>query len=83
MITSNLDNWEMINETYVMQCPDKSSNILITTKHPNSMKAIAWTRKYKNSRVFCCQLGHDYQAYNHPKFRRLLHQGIHWLAQGK
>jgi type 1 glutamine amidotransferase len=44
------------------------------------MKTIAWTRQYKNARVFCYQSGHDNQAYANPNFRKVVARGIHWLA---
>jgi type 1 glutamine amidotransferase len=58
----------------------EGSDVLLTTVHPESMKTIAWTRQYKNARVFCYQSGHDNQAYANPNFRKVVARGIHWLA---
>ena len=44
------------------------------------MKTLAWTRQYKNARVFCCQSGHDDQVFSDPNFRKVISQGIQWLA---
>lgn len=51
-ITRGLRNFAMIDETYTMAEPNQDNEILIMADHPNSMKAIAWTRQYKNSLVF-------------------------------
>ncbi len=80
-IMQGVEPWTMVDETYTMSEPDFGDNdILITTDHPNSMKAIAWTRTYKNSRVFCYESGHDNQAYTNKNFLKVLHNAIHWCA---
>lgn len=80
-ITKGLRTWAMIDETYTMNEPDPStSDILITADHPNSMKTIAWTREYKNSRVFCYESGHDDFAYNDSHFEEVLKRSMLWCA---
>ena len=79
-ITRGLSAWELIDETYTMPNADPSSEILLTTTHPRSMRTIAWTRQYGSSRVLCFQSGHDAQAYGDPGFRKVMAQGIRWLA---
>jgi type 1 glutamine amidotransferase len=59
------------------------NDILIQTANTNSIKNIAWTRKYKNSRVFCYASGHDNTTYSSEDFRRILHNGILWCANLK
>lgn len=80
-ITKGLDNWEMGDETYLMNSADGDSTILLTVDHPNSMDVIGWTREYGNSRVFCLQSGHDNVTYSDPNFRKVLQQGIEWCAK--
>ena len=80
VITRGVHDFEMVDETYQMAEPTADNVILITAEHPMSMKAIAWTRKYKNSKVFCYQSGHDAVAYKNPNFQALLHQGMLWAA---
>jgi hypothetical protein len=79
-ITRGLIDWEMVDETYLVDDAGEGNDILLTIDHPESMHTIAWTRQYRQSRVFCCQLGHDDQAWNHPNFRRILRRGLQWTA---
>ncbi|MGQ9609196.1 MAG: ThuA domain-containing protein [bacterium] len=79
-IVKGLSDWEMVDETYTMNSAGDDSEIILTTDHPNSMKTLGWVRKYKNSRVFCYQSGHDAQAYNNQNFRTVISRAIQWLA---
>lgn len=79
-VTCGLSDWKMLDETYVMAEPDGDSEILLSTDDPNSMKSIAWTRRYRNARVFCFQSGHDHHAYANPNFRLVIGRGIQWVA---
>jgi uncharacterized protein len=80
-ITMGLKSWEMIDETYLMNDAGSDSEALLVTDNPKSMKTLAWTRQYKNAKVFCYQAGHDNQTYADPNFRLVISQGIKWLAQ--
>ena len=79
-VTRGLSDWEMLDETYVVAEPDADSEILLKTDDPKSMKSIAWTRRYKNARVFCFQSGHDHHTYANPSFRLVISRGIQWVA---
>jgi type 1 glutamine amidotransferase len=79
-ITQGLADWEMIDETYKMNETDDNSHILLTLDHPQSMRAIAWTRQYRQSRVFCLQSGHDNQTWQNEQFTTLIRRGILWCA---
>lgn len=79
-ITRGLRPFAMIDETYAMAEPNPDNDILLTADHPNSMKAIAWTRRYKQSRVFCYQSGHDDFAYRDRHFQEILRRGMLWCA---
>jgi type 1 glutamine amidotransferase len=64
-----------------MADPEGDGNhILLTTDHSPSMHNIAWTRHYRNARVFCYQSGHDNRVYANPGFRAVLGRGIQWCA---
>jgi type 1 glutamine amidotransferase len=80
-ITSDLSDWDMIDETYTMAEPAADNNVLLTVKHPKSMEAIAWSRGYKSSRVFCFQSGHDNQTWAEAGFQEILHRGILWCGR--
>jgi type 1 glutamine amidotransferase len=79
-ITRGLSGWAIVDETYSMSSAPRDSNVLLTTDHPLSMKAIAWTRQFGRARVFCYQSGHDREAYTNPNFRTVLARGIRWAA---
>lgn len=79
-ITEGLNDWTMLDETYVVGEPDADSEILLCTDDPKSMRSIAWTRRYKKARVFCFQSGHDCNAYENPNFRLVVSRGIQWVA---
>jgi type 1 glutamine amidotransferase len=74
--------WTLHDETYVMEEADpiRGNHLLLTTPHETSMKTLAWTRAFRDSRVFCYQSGHDYHAFDDPNFRRVVSNALHWLA---
>jgi hypothetical protein len=80
-ITQGLTAWEMTDETYTMDDAGEGSDILLTTDHPRSMRTLAWTRHYRNARVFCYEAGHDTQAFSNLSFREVLSRGIQWVAR--
>ena len=80
-VTQGLESWEMVDETYRMDSPGDDSEALLTTDHKKSMRVVGWTRRFRNARVFCLQLGHDDRAYADPSFRQVLEQGIGWVAR--
>lgn len=79
-ITAGVADWQMVDETYSMNDADADSHVLLTTNHPKCMKTVAWTRAYRNARVFCFQSGHDNLTWPDASFRRVLTQGIGWAA---
>lgn len=80
-ITRGVRDWTMVDETYTLDEPIDDVHILLTTDHPQSMHALAWTHAFGKARVFCCELGHDAQAFDHPRFRTVLGRGIAWAAK--
>lgn len=79
-ITQGMTGWRMPDETYTMADAGPGSRVLLTTHHPLSMCTLAWTRTYRNARVFCFQSGHDNRTWSHPSFREVLARGIRWSA---
>ena len=80
-IVRGITPWTILDETYVLHDPGPDSQVLLTTDHPACMRSLAWTRTYRNARVFCYQSGHDHQAYEDASFRSELANGILWAAQ--
>lgn len=79
-ITRGLEPFDIIDETYVLADAAPGSRVLLTTAHPRSIHTLAWTRQYKQARVFCLALGHDALAWQNPSFRTVLERGIAWAA---
>jgi hypothetical protein len=82
-ITRDLAPWTMTDETYTMPDCAPDSRVLITYDHPRSMRTIAWTRHFRQSRVFCYEAGHDNQTWVEPNFREVLRRGVLWTADGQ
>jgi type 1 glutamine amidotransferase len=80
-ITRGLQDWDMIDETYTVNEPGEGCEILLTTEHPKSMRAIGWTRQYKRARVFCLASGHDNQTFANPHFQNVVARSVSWLAR--
>jgi len=75
-----LDDFEISDETYgIGDCTD-DCDVLLTTSKRGSMQTLAWNRVYKNSRVFCLQLGHDPKCWQNPAFQAVLKNGLQWCA---
>ncbi len=80
-ITKGIESWEMVDETYVMNDAGEGCHVVLTAIHGKSMKTLGWTREFGESRVFCLTLGHDDQAYSHPRFRQIIERGIQWCGR--
>ncbi len=79
-ITRGLSDWDMTDETYKVGEPEGDVEVLLTTDHPKSMNALAWTRSHGKARVFCLQSGHDNETFTNPCFREVFGRGIRWCA---
>jgi len=73
-------SWGMVDETYKMADAGEDCHVLLTTDHAKSMRTLAWTRRFKNARVFCLESGHDNETYVEPSFRTVVGRGIQWVA---
>ena len=77
-ITQGLSDFQVHDETYRDCVIDSSAHVLLTTENPTSNRQIAWTKTYKNSRVFYLQLGHGPQIFADATYRTLVARGIRW-----
>ncbi len=79
-VTQGMKDFEMTDEIYLCDriTPLPDMEILVTSVDDVNMNAIAWTKTYRNSRVFCLQSGHGPSAYRNRSFQTLLHRGIQW-----
>ena len=79
-VTAGRQAWDMVDEVYNFPDAMEGSHILLTTEHPECMRTIAWTRRHRQSRVFCLQSGHDNQTFADPSFRKIVERGVMWAA---
>jgi trehalose utilization protein len=80
-ITSGLEDFTVTDETYNLGEPEEAGNrILIGTDNETSMKTLAWTRQYKNSRVFSYASGHDARVYADKNYRTVIHRALLWTS---
>ena len=80
-ITEGMKDFTVIDEAYTFGEPEEAGNrILITTESKPGIKNLAWTRQYKNSRVFCYASGHDNAVYADENFRKIVGRALSWAA---
>lgn len=80
-ITRGISDFSIIDETYHIGEPEEPGNhLLISTDNKTSIKNLAWTRQYKNSRVFSYASGHDNKVYADENYRRIINQALRWTA---
>jgi trehalose utilization protein len=80
-VTRGVSDFSVTDETYTIGEPEEAGNhILITTDNGTSIKNLAWTRRYRESRVFAYASGHDNRVYADGSFRKIVHQGLRWAA---
>ncbi len=82
-VTAGLKDFVIHDEIYWGFRTGGDVTPLITTTHPKSGKQLAWARMEKKSRVMYLQLGHGPEAHGNENYRRLVAQGIEWVAAGR
>ena len=82
-ISRGLGDWRITDEVYAINStlPAGHCQVLMTTDHPQSMRALAWTREHGKARVFCFQPGHDNTAWSNPVFAEVVRRGVCWAAR--
>jgi type 1 glutamine amidotransferase len=53
---------------------------LLTTDNPTSDVNLAWVGPCQTARVVAIQLGHGRSAFDHPSYRKLVHNAVRWAA---
>lgn len=79
-VTRGLADFTIRDETYGRLEIQPTVQPLLAARHPTSNPVVAWCQTWHNTRVVGIQLGHDRHAYEHPAYRRLLANAIHWVA---
>lgn len=79
-IAEGLKDWNMIDETFLLQDASEDCDVILTTTCEKSIKTLAWAKNYKKSRVFAMSLGHDGIAFGNESFRKVLENAIEWTC---
>ena len=79
-IAEGLKDWNMIDETFLLQDAGEDCDVILTTTCEKSIKTLAWAKNYKQSRVFAMSLGHDGIAFGNESFRKVLENAIEWTC---
>jgi type 1 glutamine amidotransferase len=79
-VTKDLRDFDITDETYNRYWVDPKVHVLLTTDNPTSEHVIAWSHKYKKSRIVYIELGHGPTAYENPNYSTLVRQAILWVA---
>jgi type 1 glutamine amidotransferase len=80
-VTRGVEDFSIHDEVYGGFEVKPDVTPLLRTEHPESSPVICWARQEGNGRVVYLQLGHDRLAYENPAFRRLVAQGIRYVAK--
>jgi len=79
-VTRGIPDFQIVDERYGGVEILVSVKPLLSTKHPKSMRDLAWIHHYGNSDVIYIQLGHGPSAFANPNYRKLIQQAIAWSA---
>lgn len=80
-VTAGLKEPRFFDEVYGNVRISENVLPLLSTRHPKSMRYVAWQHKYNNSQIVYLQPGHDNRTYENEEYRKLLAQAIKFLAQ--
>jgi hypothetical protein len=81
-IAQGLTPFTLFDEPYDMPSALESdgNHIVLKSGNPVNMESMLWTRRFRDSRVFCFQSGHDARVFNHDSYRQAMHNAIRWAA---
>jgi type 1 glutamine amidotransferase len=79
-ITQGFSDFEVHDETYKKCSFEKDNHLLLTTKHPDSDRELAWVRRYGKGKVCFIMVGHGPTVYAQPEYRQLVARAIRWSA---
>jgi len=79
-ITSEIDDFPICDELYVLDRQPAGAHILATALWENEVQPLVYTKSYGRGRVLYNALGHNEAAYDNPAFQKLVVQGIKWMC---
>ncbi len=80
-VTKGLHDFGIVDETYNHYWIDPKAHALLTTDNDTSEHVIAWSQKYKKSRIVYIELGHGPSAYETMEYQTLVQQAIFWVSK--
>jgi type 1 glutamine amidotransferase len=82
-VTKDISDFSIYDEGYQFVEMMPTIKPLLTTTHPDCTPTVAWTHKYKKSRIVYILLGHGQDAHENPNYRKLLQNAISWVGAKK
>lgn len=79
-VTSGVDNFRILDETYKGMWFAPKLELLLTTPHENGDGPVGWIGPSKTARVVVLQGGHDKQAHLNPNWQRLVRNAMLWAG---
>lgn len=80
-VTRGVRDYEVLDETYKDYWVASDVKVLLVTEEPSSTPVVGWAKTNGLSRWVYLQGGHDRNAWEHPAYRQLVEQAIHWVAK--
>jgi type 1 glutamine amidotransferase len=80
-VTKGITDFSIYDEgyNYIEMIPKITP--LLTTKHPDCTRTVAWTHRYKNSRIVYILLGHGPESHENQNYRKLVRNAIDWVGK--
>jgi len=79
-ITEGIEPFQVMDETYQHMWVSPRAQPLLFTNNPTSDRFPAWIGPCATSRVVAIQLGHGPTIFDHPAYRKLVHNAVLWAA---
>lgn len=80
-VTEGVGDFTILDETYKDLQISPKVDVLLTTDHRKSDRAVAWIGPHPVARVVYIQFGHDANAHGDPNYIRLVRNAIAWTAK--
>ena len=79
-VTEGVGDFTILDETYKDMWISPKAEVLLTTDHPKSDRAVAWLGLHPSARVVYIQFGHDAHAHRDANYIRLVRNAVTWSA---
>ncbi len=79
-MVAGISDFTLFDEVYGGFSVHPEVKVLLSTAHPESTAAIAWTKKYGKADIVYIQPGHGKESFEDPNYHQLLRNTIDWLT---